>query len=153
VKIDSLKDPSWYDSSPYGLSFESWWEYEGRYDSFIVESRSWEHLGYVVSTWNDGITGYNFGIKDSDYSYTNRWLYTAYFHTDRKLYLPGEKVYLHAIIRKNTKSLDIPSDAKFDLSIMDPLGKEVRHMTLKPNEFGTISTDKLRRLFLFFLWF
>lgn len=28
VKLDSLKDASGYDSTPYGLSFENWWEYE-----------------------------------------------------------------------------------------------------------------------------
>ena len=140
MKVDSIKDGSGYESSPYTLSFEDWWDYEGRYDSFIVESRSGNRLGYLVSTWNDGITGYNFGIKDSDYSYATRGNYTAYLHTDRKLYLPGEKVYVHAIIRKNSKTLDIP-DIPFDVVITDPMGREVKHTTLKSNEFGSIGTE------------
>ena len=44
MKVDSIKDGSGYESSPYGLSFEDWWDYEGRYDSFIVESRSGNRL-------------------------------------------------------------------------------------------------------------
>ncbi len=74
-----------------------------------------------MSTWNDGITGYNFGIKDSDYSYETRPEFTSYIHTDRRLYLPGEKVYLHAIIRQNSTSLTPPTDTSFDLVITDPM--------------------------------
>jgi uncharacterized protein YfaS (alpha-2-macroglobulin family) len=141
TKVDSLKWVEWYDSSPYGLAFDSWWSYEGRYDSFLVVSRGGGHLGYLVSTWNDGITGYNFGIQDSDYSWMSRGRYTSYLHADRRLYLPGETVHIHAILRENTSSLTIPRDATFDLSITDPLGREVQKTTLNPNDFGAISLD------------
>ncbi len=94
-----------------------------------------------MSTWNDGITGYNFGIKDSDYSYSTRSQYTSYLHTDRRLYLPGEKVYIHAILRKNDTSLTIPTDTSFDLIISDPMGRELKRTTLKSNEFGSLSTE------------
>lgn len=140
VKVESLKGLDDYDSGPYSLSFESWWMYEGRYDSFLVQSKSTDRLGYLVSTWNDGITGYNFGLKDSDYSYATRSLYTAYLHTDRLLYLPGETVYIHGILRKNNTKLEIP-DTNFDVIVSDMMGREVKRVTLKPNEFGTMSTD------------
>ncbi|MBP6981565.1 hypothetical protein KBB25_02220, partial [Candidatus Gracilibacteria bacterium] len=87
LQLDTFKGLNGYDDSPYGLSFESWWEYEGRYDSFLVRSDSSDRMGLVVSTWNDGITGYNFGMKDSDYSYQTRAKYTSFLHTDRRLYL------------------------------------------------------------------
>jgi uncharacterized protein YfaS (alpha-2-macroglobulin family) len=74
----------------------------------------------VVSTWNDGITGWNFGLKESDYTWDNRSLYSAYIHTDRRLYLPGETVYIKAIMRKNEKSLTIPENEAFDITITDP---------------------------------
>lgn len=50
-------------------------------------------------------------------------------------------VHIHAIIRANDASLSIPKDATFDLVITDPLGREVKRSTLKPNEFGSISQD------------
>jgi hypothetical protein len=57
TKVDTLQWVDGYDSNPFSLMFQSWWDYEGRYDSFLVESRGDGHLGYLVSTWNDGITG------------------------------------------------------------------------------------------------
>ena len=94
-----------------------------------------------MSTWNDGITGYNFGMKDSDYSYETRPRYTVYLHGDRKLYLPGETVHIHGIIRENSTSLKVPENTSFTLIVNDTMGKEVNRVSLKPNEFGTISAD------------
>ncbi len=131
-------------ASPYGLSTESSWEeYEWQYSSFLAVAEGQWHFSYVVSTWNDGITGWNFGLKDSDYSYFTRPLYSAYIHTDRKLYLPWEQVFFHAIIRKNENSLTLPANEKFTLQVSDSNGAVVSTTTLEPNEFGTISTDYL----------
>ena len=141
TQVETLPGIDGYDSNPYGLAFDSWWDYEGRYDSFLVESRSSDRLGYLVSTWNDGITWYNFGIKDSEYSYSSRPEFTSYIHTDRRLYLPGEKVYLHAILRKNDASLTLPQENIFDLVISDPLWREVKRSTLKPNEFWSVFVE------------
>jgi alpha-2-macroglobulin len=128
-------------SPPYGLMYEWYGDYEGQYQSFVATSAGDGHFGYVVSTWNDGITGWNFGLKDSDYSWETRGAYTSYLHTDRKLYLPGEKVYVHAIIRANDSALTIPSDQSFTLRVTDPIGTEIKAVVLRPNEFGTISTE------------
>lgn len=141
AKIETLMWIDGYDTNPFGLMYQSWWDYEGRYDSFLVESRGDGHLGYLVSTWNDGITGYNFGIKDSDYSYQSRGRYAGYIHTDRKLYLPGEKVHIHAIIRENKAALTIPSATSFIAILNDPLGREIRRVSVKTNEFGSFSLD------------
>ncbi len=75
-------------SPPYGLMYEWYDDYEGQYQSFVATTLGDGHFGYVVSTWNDGITGWNFGLKDSDYSWETRGAYMSYLHTDRKLYLP-----------------------------------------------------------------
>lgn len=56
-------------------------------------------------------------------------------HTDRRLYLPGERVYVHAIVRKNTALLEIPTGEKFDISVTDPSGREIKKVTQVPNEF------------------
>ena len=95
----------------------------------------------MVSTWNDGITGWNFGLKDSDYSWETRGQYLGYIHTDRKLYLRGEKVYIHAILRKNDASLVPPEGENFTVKVTNPLGVEIESRTIKANEFGTVSLD------------
>jgi uncharacterized protein YfaS (alpha-2-macroglobulin family) len=94
-----------------------------------------------VSTWNDGITGWNFGLKDSDYSWETRSPYLGYIHTDRKLYLPGEKVYVHAILRKNSKTLEIPVGENFTVKVTNPLGAEVVNRVIQANEYGTLSLE------------
>jgi hypothetical protein len=58
TKKDKISDDDY--NSPYSLSQEYMYDYEGRYSSFIATSGDGEHFGYVVSTWNDGITGWNF---------------------------------------------------------------------------------------------
>lgn len=40
--------------------YEWYGDYEGQYQSFVATNTGDGHFGYVVSTWNDGITGWNF---------------------------------------------------------------------------------------------
>jgi uncharacterized protein YfaS (alpha-2-macroglobulin family) len=124
----------------YGLSQEPYWDYEWRYNSFLLTASGGGHFGYVVSTWNDGITGWNFGLKDSDYSWESRPEYSTYIHTDRRLYLPGDTVYIHAIIRKNDSKLTIPRDTTFQLRVSDPLGDVLTETVLKANDYGSLGT-------------
>ena len=140
--LDSLE---WLSSreDPYSLSFIKRWEYEWRNSSFLVESRWWGRLGYLISTWNDGMTGYDFGIKESAYSYEVRPKYSAYFHTDHTHYLPWETLHIHAIVRENLPSLRVPENLPCSIAITDPFGKEISRIVLKPNEFGTLSSDYL----------
>lgn len=140
-------------SPPYGLMYEWYGDYEWRYESFLASSEWDNHFGYVVSTWNDGITWWNFGMKDSDYSWDTRGKYTTYLHTDRRLYLPWETVNVHAIMRENNTTLSIPGDVKFQIRVMSPLGAEIQNVVQKPNEFGTLSLsfplDKSASLWLY----
>ncbi len=127
-------------NSPYNFTSEWWGDYEWRYNSFVAVSRWSGHFGYVVSTWNDGITGWNFGMKESDYGWDNRPLYSAYIHTDRRLYLPGEAVHIKGILRKNEKSLTIPENEIFDIVITDPEWKTVSSTRVKANAYGSITS-------------
>lgn len=126
---------------PYSFTSEWWWDYEWRYNSFVAISKSGNHFGYVVSTWNDGITGWNFGMKESDYWWDNRPLYSAYVHTDRRLYLPGETVHIKAILRKNESSLTIPENETFEITINDPEWKIVASNRVKSNSYGSIASS------------
>ncbi|NRH21094.1 hypothetical protein HOO68_03555 [Candidatus Gracilibacteria bacterium] len=126
---------------PYSFTSEWWGDYEGRYNSFVAISKSGNHFGYVVSTWNDGITGWNFGMKESDYGWDNRPLYSAYIHTDRRLYLPGETVHIKAILRKNETSLTIPENETFEITVNDPEGKIVSTTRVKSNAYGSVTSS------------
>ncbi|MBX9809011.1 hypothetical protein K2X92_01310, partial [Candidatus Gracilibacteria bacterium] len=136
-----VKNKSDFDENPYNFTSEWWGDYEGRYNSFVAVSRGNGHFGYVVSTWNDGITGWNFGMKESDYGWDNRSLYSTYIHTDRRLYLPGETVYIKGIMRKNELTLTIPENEVFDIVINDPEGKTINTSRIKANAFGSIATN------------
>jgi uncharacterized protein YfaS (alpha-2-macroglobulin family) len=127
-------------SSPYGLTSE-WGDYEGRYDSFVAITEGGGHFGYIVSTWNDGITGWNFGLKESDYGWDNRSLYSAYTHTERRLYLPGDTVYIKSILRKNESTLTLPAGEMFDVIITDPLAKTIHTIPVRSNAWGSIATS------------
>jgi uncharacterized protein YfaS (alpha-2-macroglobulin family) len=130
-------------NTPYGLSFEPYWDYEGLYSSFLATSSGSWHFGYVVSTWNDGITGWNFWLKDSDYSWDTRPEYSAFIHTDRRLYLPWDTVYIHAILRKNNTKLTIPNEESFQFRITDPIWSIIKEWTYKTNEYWSIALDLL----------
>lgn len=124
----------------YSLSNEPYWDFEGRYSSFLLTASGGGHFWYVVSTWNDGITGWNFWFKESDYSWQTRPEFSSYLHTDRRLYLPGDTVYVHAIIRKNDAKLTVPRDFAFQLRVTDPLGEVLTETVLKTNDYGSLGT-------------
>jgi hypothetical protein len=128
-------------NNPYNYTSE-WWGYDDwSYNSFVASSKWSGHFGYVVSTWNDGITGWNFGMKESDYGWDNRSLYSTYLHTDRRLYLPWETVYIKAIMRKNGSTLSIPENEVFDINISDPEWKIISNTRIKANAYGSLATN------------
>ena len=64
----------------------------------------------------------------------------SYTHTDRRLYLPGDTVYIHSIIRDYTDRLiSPPLDRTYAIVIFDPNGKEVSRVLLKASDFGSLS--------------
>ncbi len=128
-------------NNPYNFTSEWWGDYEWRYNSFVAISRGDGHFGYVVSTWNDGITGWNFWMKESDYWWESRPLYSSYVHTDRRLYLPWETVAIKAIMRKNESTLTIPENELFEISISDPEWKNISTSRIKANAFGSIASN------------
>lgn len=93
-----------------------------------------------MSTWNDGIAGWNFGFRDMDYGWSASSQNLAYTHTDRRLYLPGETVNIHAIIRDYTDRLIVPSpDRTYAVVLSDSNGKEISRTLLKTSPFGSLS--------------
>ena len=118
----------------------NWWD-DSKSDSLVITASSNNNLTFVSNKWNDGIANWNFGynpisIWDSRKGESNLM---AHFFSERKLYLPGETVYLKAIIRKLKKTLDIPSKNKsFLIKIVDPEGSEILNETFHVNDYGSI---------------
>lgn len=113
--------------------------------SLVITGESRGYTTYVSNKWNDGIADWNFGYYPQDGWYYNseseslgeNWF--AHLFSERKLYLPGEKVYLKAIVRYLDKTLVIPSSAQsFNLKITDSTGQTVMEEQLKANDFGSV---------------
>ena len=131
------------DGDPYSLTFEDWWgsQEDGSYRSFVAVVRSDSHFWFVVSTWNDGIAPWNFWFDTSDtrYYYGSLQRYNAYIHTDRMLYLPGEEVYIHGILRENNGKLVVPKNKNYTVTVTDSFWKTLSSQAVQINEFGSFS--------------
>lgn len=55
-----------------------------------------ENFSLIVSSWNQGMTGWDFGIP---VNLDNPHL-SAYLYTDRPIYRPGQTVYFRAVVRQ-----------------------------------------------------
>ena len=139
----------------FDKTFESWdFDWNGNYNGFFITSASETNLSYVSSKWNGGISGWNFGYttgwgwwygesQNMDAIELNRWggvepsLY-SHSYTDRKLYLPGEAVYIKSVVR-NSENLSIPVNKELTLKVIDPKGKESATSIHKINEYGSIT--------------
>jgi len=126
-------------------------------DWFFITSASKTNLSYVSSKWNGWLSPWNFWYTVSSWWWWNpisensdeisleRWwsneaeIY-SHIYTDRKLYLPWEKVYIKWVLR-NSKDLSIPKDKKITVKITDSQNNELSNTQIKVNEFWSISTE------------
>jgi len=132
-----------------------WWDYSYNWNlnSFFITSASETNLSYVSSKHNGWITAWNFGYSIWSWWYWNRsenvdkielqrWWeekeILSHIFTDRKLYLPAEKVEIKAILRKSS-DLSIPRWKKVNLVVRDPQWKDLLNTDIKINDFGSIN--------------
>ena len=136
--------------------WDDWnFEYNGRDESFFITAASDTNLSYNHSHWNSWIAPWNFGYKvshgwywgrstdsEEDLSLSKWWniekKFYAHIYTDRKLYLPGESVYIKSVIR-DSRELSIPKEKEFRYLIKDPSWKEIFNWKKKLSEFGSVS--------------
>ena len=107
------------------------------WDSFIaVASGRNGEFGVASSTWQDGISPWEFGVPAGGASPA----YTGYLYTDRPIYRPGQTVYWKAIVRRD-------DDARFSLpapgmpvtvTINDDQGNMVTQQRLTLNPLGAV---------------
>ena len=138
----------------FGRTFEDKWYYDYYWidNSFFVTAASNTNLTYLKSTWNSWIAPYNFWYKISQnyWDDSKKWdiptlnsywetepSFYAYLNTDRKLYLPWEKVYFKAVLRGSNK-LSIPKNKLFNVIIKDPKNSVIYNKNLKVNDFWSI---------------
>ncbi|MCP4523710.1 MAG: hypothetical protein GY828_05865, partial [Candidatus Gracilibacteria bacterium] len=136
----------------YGSTFENNFneQWKEEYPALFITSSSKEHLTYVNSTWNAGIAPWNFGYSVGSYSWkadaddmiqASEYIqkspkYYSHTFTDRKLYLPGEHVYIKSIIREQ-KELQTASGAVLEILVRDPKNNTIHKEEKTIGEYGS----------------
>lgn len=93
-----------------------------------------EGFGLAVSTWNQGLSSWDFGIP-TDYSGPHL---EAYLYTDRPMYRPGQTVYFRAVVRQAFNGrYQLPSLADLPLTLYRDYGDEMLSFELPISAFGT----------------
>lgn len=122
----------------YMEAFNSWYD-DPSHRSLAITANNDDHLTYVVSKWNSGIAGWNFGFEPRSWDVGSQ--YSAHLVTDRMLYSPGETVHFKAIIRENADQLRIPTGTDFELTLYDGEYNTVFQKSIQLNDFGSYLED------------
>ncbi|MDF2379161.1 MAG: MG2 domain-containing protein [Candidatus Gracilibacteria bacterium] len=127
-----------FSNDDYLEAFQSWYD-APEHNSLAITASNDNHLTYVVSKWNSGIAGWNFGFEPQSWGTGSR--YSAHLFTDRKLYKPSETVHFKAIVRENADQLRIPQSKDFELILRDANYETLFQKTIQLNEFGSYLED------------
>ncbi len=104
----------------------------------FVAKKDGKFSGIVSSSWNAGIAAWNFGMDNSGYDKASK-KFLAHMVPDRKLYEPGEKMFVKAVVRKDAETLKIPDQkSEYILKLMNPKWETISTKTVSPNEFGSV---------------
>jgi alpha-2-macroglobulin len=110
--------------------------WETQYYAVIGEPGS-DQFGMAISSWNQGISPYDFGINTDFFLEPNQPI--TYVYTDRPMYRPGQPVYFKGIMRLNDDlnySLPTLEQVKVEIASYD----EVIYTTqLSLSEFGSFT--------------
>jgi len=100
----------------------------------ILGSPGEESFGMALSTWNQGLSSWDFGLPTD---YTGPSL-KAYLYTDRPIYRPGQTVYFKAIVRQAYNGrYDLPDLGSLPLTLYRNYSDELIAFDLPLNAFGT----------------
>ncbi len=108
-------------------------DYEGRvYAELGSPGEDLYSLG--MSTWNQGISGWDFGYSSQLTPPRN----SHYVYTDRPIYRPGQEVAFKVIVREAFNGrYSLPAVSEVKLQITDGSGAELETVVLPLSEFGT----------------
>ncbi|MFA6958175.1 MAG: MG2 domain-containing protein [Thermoanaerobaculia bacterium] len=111
---------------------EDYWKIQ-----FIVTAEKDGDFAYVGSDWDEGISGWEFGLNYS--RYTAKPMLRGAVFADRGVYKPGEEVHLKAIFRSDTAGgmKLLPSGSAVKITVTDSMGEEVDARDVKLGEFSS----------------
>jgi uncharacterized protein YfaS (alpha-2-macroglobulin family) len=93
-----------------------------------------DNFGFVFSSWNDGISPWDFDISTNYYPPS----LMAYVYTDRPIYRPGDTVYFRLIVRQVSNGrYSMPDISSYTLQLNDNLGLPVATFDMPLSGFGT----------------
>ncbi len=109
---------------------------EDPYTTFyaVVGQPGEDHFGMALSTWDQAIAGWDFGIPVDPRGPRLE----AYLYTDRPIYRPGHTVYFRAVVRRAYNGrYNLPESSSLPLTLYDPVGLELFTLELPVSAFGT----------------
>lgn len=105
-----------------------------------VKATDGKRLGVTASSWDDGVSPWNYGL---DMSWGNNLKrHVGYLYTDRRIYRPDQKVFFKGVVRQDADAaLKLPETKEVTLVIRDPESKEVSSQKLPVSAYGTFNGE------------
>ncbi len=99
-----------------------------------------EFFSLSVSTWSQGIDGYDFGF-DTDFTAPDL---VTYLYTDRPIYQPGQTAYFRGVLRhEHNGRYALAEVASLPVTVFDENDKSIWSQEVPLSAFGTISGEIL----------
>ena len=104
----------------------------------VMSEPGQEAFGVAQSTWNNGISPWEYGINLRPQTPELR----AYLYTDRPIYRPGQKVYFRGVLRQAFNArYELPDAASIQLELHDNNGRILQKFDFPLSPYGTFNGE------------
>ncbi len=105
---------------------------------FTVKATGGTRLGYVETSWNDGIGAWNYGLENNYERFLKHHI--GYVYTERRIYRAEQKVFFKGVVRLDEDAhLSLPTVHEVDVVIENSEGGTISSQKLPLNAFGTFN--------------
>ncbi|MEM7030931.1 MAG: Ig-like domain-containing protein [Chloroflexota bacterium] len=105
-----------------------------REHQYVSMAASLGRFGAVGVNWGNGISSWDFGLGEGEYSQNFR----SYIYTDRPIYRPGQTIKFKGVIRaENDVQFRLPDLGKVQVMIRDAAWNEIYNDTHDVSDLGT----------------